>query len=380
MIRTLLISMFLIAFNQNIFASVISGTYYGENCGRKCNSENLIEDPFEIANLIGSIIGFGDRNASFFIDQISDTTLSILYLDKKILFSEVTYNKARRTFKGLNDKQTISGSFNGDLLTIEIKEIRSNDTAGSGEKLFLVKRLSQSEKAFVLLDETTNDLENSQKLIKSLEEKLRSTELSYINETASLEKKIKDLNQKLSQPPKINVTLFEPSSTVAAKVDLLTAPSNEKGKRLLTLNEGDLINHLTTIPPERDWSLVTNSKGVFGYIKNIFIIDNPSVNNTSIASEPSINDGDKINILEPLWDKGKRNSQITLSAPGIVSLQGIINIENLSAVYLNDEMVDISNGRFNHAIIVTEGKNNVVISAENTSGKRTELQFIILVN
>ena len=326
------------------------------------------------------IIGFGDRNASFFIDQISDTTLSILYLDKKILFSEVTYNKARRTFKGLNDKQTISGSFNGDLLTIEIKEIRSNDTAGSGEKLFLVKRLAQSEKAFVLLDETTNDLENSQQLIKSLEDKLRSTELSYINETASLEKKIKELNQKLSQPPKINVTLFEPSSTVAAKVDLLTAPSNEKGKKLLTLNEGDLINHLTTIPPERDWSLVTNSKGVFGYIKNIFIIDNPSVNNNSIASEPSISEGDKINILEPLWDKGKRNSQITLNAPGIVSLQGVINIENLSAVYLNDEMVDISNGRFNHAIIVTEGKNNVVISAENTSGKRTELQFIILVN
>ena len=117
-----------------------------------------------------------------------------------------------------------------------------------------------------------------------------------------------------------------------------------------------------------------------GYIKNIFIIDNASVNSSSIPSEPSINEGDKINLLEPLWDKGKRGEQITLNAPGIVSLQGVINIENLSAVYLNDESVDISNGRFNHAIIVTEGKNNVVISAENTSGKRTELQFIILVN
>jgi hypothetical protein len=371
---------FLFIFTKWAYASSISGTYYGENCGKKCNSDNLIEDPFEIANLIGSIIGFGDRNASFFIDQISDSSLSILYLDKKILFSEVTYNKARRSFKGLNDKQTINGSFNGNLLTIKIKEIRSNDNVGSGERLFLVKRLAQSEKAFVLLAETTNNLESLKKLTDKLEVKLQSTELRYINETASLEEEIKDLKRKLSQPPKINVTLFEPTSTVAAKVDLLTAPSNEKGKKLLTLNEGDLINHLTTIPPERDWSLVTNSKGVFGYIKNIFIIDNASVNNTSIASEPSINDGDKINILEPLWDKGKRNSQITLNAPGIVSLQGVVNIENLSAVYLNDEMVDVSNGRFNHAIIVTEGKNNVVVSAENTSGKRTELQFIILVN
>ena len=48
--------------------------------------------------------------------------------------------------------------------------------------------------------------------------------------------------------------------------------------------------------------------------------------------------------------------------------------------WLNDELVDISNGNFNHAIIVSEGKNNVVISAENTSGKRTELKFVILVN
>ena len=149
---------------------------------------------------------------------------------------------------------------------------------------------------------------------------------------------------------------------------------------IITLKEGELINHLTTIPPDRDWSLVTSSNGLLGYIKNIFIIDNASVNSSSIPSEPSINEGDKINLLEPLWDKGKRGEQITLNAPGIVSLQGVINIENLSAVYLNDESVDISNGRFNHAIIVTEGKNNVVISAENTSGKRTELQFIILVN
>ena len=371
---------FLLIFTKWAYASTISGTYYGENCGRKCNSENFIEDPFEIANFIGSIIGFGDKNASFFIDQKNDSSLSILYLDKKILFNEVSYNKARRTFKGLNDNQTISGTFNGDLLTITIKEIRSNEAAGSGERLFLVKRLAQSEKAFSLLAETSNDLEDSQKLIDQLEKKLKSTELNYINETASLEKEIQDLKQKLSRPPRINVSLFEPTSTVAAKVDLLTAPSNEKGKKILTLNEGDLINHLTTSPPERDWSLVTNSKGVFGYIKNIFIIDNTSINNSTIPSEPTVSENDKITLSEPRWDKGKKNSQISLSAPGIVSLQGTVNIDDLASVYLNDELVDVSNGSFNHAIIVSEGKNNVVISAENTSGKRTELKFIILVN
>jgi len=119
---------------------------------------------------------------------------------------------------------------------------------------------------------------------------------------------------------------------------------------------------------------------VFGYIKNIFIIDNTSINNSTIPSEPTVSENDKITLSEPRWDKGKKNSQISLSAPGIVSLQGTVNIDDLASVYLNDELVDISNGNFNHAIIVSEGKNNVVISAENTSGKRTELKFVILVN
>ena len=381
MIKIFLLSiLFFTAFNFKIFAATISGTYYGENCGNSCNPDNLLDDPIEmVEGLITGIFGFADKNAAFFIDQVNEKTISILHLDKKMLFTQVAYDPKSRTFKGLGEKDTISGSFDGDNLTITIQTIAKKD-AGTGKTKFLVRRLPQSKEAFENLEIINDKLSLAEDKIIDLENNLNRTTEKYKDDTKKLNEIIADLKNKLKKPTKINVDLFESTSTIAANVDLLTAPDSKKGKKIITLKEGDLINHLTTIPPDRDWSLVTSSKGLIGYIKNIFIIDNVSVNNTSIPSEPSINDGDKINLLEPLWDKGKRGEQITLNAPGIVSLQGVINIENLSAVYLNDEAVDISNGRFNHAIIVTEGKNNVVISAENTSGKRTELQFIILVN
>ena len=362
-----------------IFATTISGTYYGKSCGTSCKSDNILQDPFEVVNMVTSIFGLSDKNVSFFIDQKNEETISILFLDKRILFTGVSYDPKLRTFKGVGEKDTITGSFNGENLTIAVQPIE-NKSAGTGKNKYLVKRLTKSKETFISLKETEQNLLSAEKQIEKLKFDLEKTAQKYKVDTEKLNKEIEDINKKLNKPIKINVDLFEPTSTVAANVDLLTLPDSKKGKKIITLKEGELINHLTTIPPDRDWSLVTSSNGLLGYIKNIFIIDNASVNSSSIPSEPSINEGDKINLLEPLWDKGKRGEQITLNAPGIVSLQGVINIENLSAVYLNDESVDISNGRFNHAIIVTEGKNNVVISAENTSGKRTELQFIILVN
>ncbi len=378
--KTILLSfLFFATFVSKIFASTISGTYYGESCGTSCKSDNILQDPFEVVNMVTNIFGLSDKNASFFIDQKNEEILSVLFLDKRILFTSVSYDPKSRTFKGVGETDTIKGSFNGENLTISIKPIEK-PSAGTGLKKYLVKRIDKSKNAFVSLENTQQNLLLAEKQIEKLKFDLEKTAQKYKVDTEKLNIQIVELNKKLKRPTKINVDFFEATSTVAANVDLLTAPDSKKGKKITTLKEGDLINHLTTIPPDRDWSLVTSSNGLLGYIKNIFIIDNTSVNNASIPSEPSINEGDKINILEPLWDKGKRNSQITLNAPGIVSLQGIVNIENLSAVYLNDEMVDISNSRFNHAIIVREGKNNVVISAENTSGKRNELQFIILVN
>jgi len=378
--KTLLILFILFTtFVSKIFASTISGTYYGESCGTSCKSDNILQDPFEVVNMVTNIFGLSDKNASFFIDQKNEEILSVLFLDKRIVFTSVSYDPKSRTFKGVGEKDTITGSFNGENLTISVQPLE-NKSAGTGKSKYLVKRLAKSKDTFISLENSQENLLLAEEQIEKLKFDLEKTAQKYKVDTEKLNKQIDELNKKLKKPTKINVDLFEATSTVAANVDLLTAPDSKKGKKITTLKEGDLINHLTTIPPDREWSLVTSSNGLLGYIKNIFIIDNTSVNNASIPSEPSINDGDKINILEPLWDKGKRNSQITLNAPGIVSLQGAVNIENLSAVYLNDEMVDISNSRFNHAIIVTEGKNNVVISAENTSGKRTELQFIILVN
>tara|TARA_X000000950_G_C13799924_1_gene613081 strand:+ start:70 stop:1209 length:1140 start_codon:yes stop_codon:yes gene_type:complete len=378
--KTLLISfIFFTLFVSKIFASTISGTYYGKSCGTSCKSDNILADPFEVVNIVTNIFGLSDKNVSFFIDQKNEETISVLFLDKRILFTGVSYDPKLRTFKGVGEKDTITGSFNGENLTISVQPLE-NKSAGTGKSKYLVKRLTKSKDTFISLENSQENLLQAEDQIEKLKFDLEKTAQKYKVDTEKLNKQIDELNKKLKKPTKINVDLFEATSTVAANVDLLTAPDSKKGKKITTLKEGDLINHLTTIPPDRDWSLVTSSNGLIGYIKNIFIIDNVSVNNTSIPSEPSVNEGDRINLLEPLWDKGKRGEQITLNAPGIVSLQGVINIENLSSVYINDEIVDISNGRFNHAIIVTEGKNNVVISAENTSGKRTESQFIILVN
>ena len=87
MIKTLLLSIiFFTAFVFKTFAATISGTYYGENCGNSCKPGNLLEDPLKmVEGLITNIFGSYNRNVTFFIDQINDKDISILFLDPVVL-------------------------------------------------------------------------------------------------------------------------------------------------------------------------------------------------------------------------------------------------------------------------------------------------------
>ena len=42
---------------SKIFATTISGTYYGKSCGTSCKSDNILQDPFEVVNMVTSFLG-----------------------------------------------------------------------------------------------------------------------------------------------------------------------------------------------------------------------------------------------------------------------------------------------------------------------------------
>ena len=52
---------------SKIFATTISGTYYGKSCGTSCKSDNILQDPFEVVNMVTSIFGLSDKNVSFLL-------------------------------------------------------------------------------------------------------------------------------------------------------------------------------------------------------------------------------------------------------------------------------------------------------------------------
>ena len=54
-----------------------------KSCGTSCKSDNILQDPFEVVNMVTSIFGLSDKNVSFFIDQKNEETISILFLDKE---------------------------------------------------------------------------------------------------------------------------------------------------------------------------------------------------------------------------------------------------------------------------------------------------------
>tara|TARA_B110000305_G_scaffold24419_1_gene22317 strand:- start:1561 stop:2694 length:1134 start_codon:yes stop_codon:yes gene_type:complete len=352
-----------------------SGLYQGEDCKGKCDFQTAAQDPI---SSLTQALGLSSKYASFFIEHINESNkLIINHLNTNKNF-EAKFDSQNLTFEGMASSKgqiySIEGSFNGENIGLTITREKKKDGTGKHDDHFMATRTPYSLKGSELLEEylvmNQSANEKNQSMTKNLEESQK--------QISNLEGEISKLKKKLAKPIKIDTSGLSASSTVAAKVDLLTKPNNEEGKKILTLEEGDLINHLMPLPPERSWSLITTESGIIGYIKNVFIINSNSYSE-STPTAPSDVTEDQIIIYEPSWDKGKKNQTITLNAAGFISIQGVANINNLEKVYINEDEVDLDGNDFNYVIKIEEGSNSIKVSAEDNNGKQIELNFTIKV-
>ena len=84
-------------------------------------------------------------------------------------------------------------------------------------------------------------------------------------------------------------------------------------------------------------ALVAVNDGTLGYIKSSFIINARTLDAPLQPADMS-NDSDLIVITYPKWDSGKVNKQISVKAPGFVSLKGKINSNNINKFEIMEKL------------------------------------------
>ena len=67
-------------------------------------------------------------------------------------------------------------------------------------------------------------------------------------------------------------------------------------------------------------------------IKSIFIVNRPTDGQGPLQPESIDAGSDIINISNPKWDSGMKNKQISIKAPGFVTLKGSVNVNNAETV------------------------------------------------
>ena len=191
-----------------------------------------------------------------------------------------------------------------------------------------------------------------------------------------LEKAIADLDKIKNKPVKINATNLPNNVTVNSDVNLREKPSTSS-KIIKTIKSGTKINNLIEIPPSREWALVAVNDGTLGYIKSSFIINAPDSGGAPLQPADMSNDSDLIVITYPKWDSGKVNKQISVKAPGFVSLKGKINSNNINKFEINGEIVEVDDNSFGYVLEVNSGQNRIKAEVFESSGRTTGLEFII---
>ena len=186
----------------------------------------------------------------------------------------------------------------------------------------------------------------------------------------------KDLEKLKKQPIKIDSKNLPNNVTVNSDVNLREKPSTN-AKIIRTIKSGTKINNLIELPPSREWALVAVNDGTLGYIKSSFIINAPDSGGAPLQPADMSNDSDLIVITYPKWDSGKTNKQISVNAPGFVSLKGKINSSNVSKFEINGDEVEINNNTFGYVLEVKSGQNRIKTEVFEASGKTTGLEFII---
>ena len=131
------------------------------------------------------------------------------------------------------------------------------------------------------------------------------------------------------------------------------------------------------MPPTREWALVAMNDGTLGYIKSSFIINAPDSGGAPLQPAELSSDSDLIVINYPKWDSGKVNKQMSVKAPGFVTIKGKINSDNVEKFEINGDIVDVDDYSFGYVLEIESGQNRIKAEVFEGSGKTTGLEFYI---
>ena len=344
-----------------IFFTTPSYSFDGTYLAEKCTSANC--KGTGLSDLGNDIFKFALNipNPIILVQKNNDNSFRINLFSKKKLYDYIPINddltfyveeptKGKGSIEGFfkdrgNNRWVIQFKFETSSIKEYYKgEITSTDTANKNE----LDRMSEMEDYKSERDSLADELENT----KADFEKLRK------------------------KPIKIDATNLPNNVTVNSDVNLREKPSTSS-KIIKTIKSGTKINNLIEIPPSREWALVAVNDGTLGYIKSSFIINAPDSGGAPLQPADMSNDSDLIVVTYPKWDRGKVNKQISVKAPGFVSLKGKINSNNINKFEINGEIVEVDDNSFGYVLEVKSGQNRIKAEVFESSGKTTGLEFII---
>ena len=213
-----------------------------------------------------------------------------------------------------------------------------------------------------------------------------------INELQKQKKKTEDnltgqLEDFLSKPLSINPKFLTMRSKTNDECNLYTSPTDQ-AKIITPLQAGTEVENLAVLIDNNDWSLVATGEisdgqeGLLGYLLTDCLND---LGGEEVVEQiaSSDDDNEKISIIFPKWDNGKKGSRITIDAPGFISIKGKVNIDSgITEVQLNGEPIDnvSSSGSFEAFFIARSGENEMTLKVVDKNNDIHELSFIIVTN
>lgn len=334
----------------------VSGTYLGKECQKRNCKNPPLTAVFD--GLVSAAFGGSNYNV-FIVTDAGSNKINILWPKKGLSFNKIVLNS---TF-GFSQKPTtganivLEGYFE-DLGDGEIR-LKASFTKGS------TKVVTYYNTAL-----TETDVSNKKRL--GSQEDIDNIRL----EKDELEDEVARLKKELNKPLRIDTKNLPNNVTVSEDVNLRSRPSVDS-KKIKVIKKGSKINNLIELPPSRKWSFVATGDGLIGYMQSAYIVDRPSDGQAPLQPTTIIEGSEAISITLPKWDSGLKNQQISLKAPGFVTLKGQANINNLDKVIINNKESSLDGNSFGTVLQVKSGNNRIKIEAIESSGKSHTLEFNI---
>ena len=349
----------LIFFLLSTYSYSFDGTYIAKMCtSPSCKGTGLSD---LATGVFGSLLG---QTAPIILvsKDSSDNTYTINFFSERKIYRYIDIN-ADLSFS-VSEPESGKGSIEGFF--------KDN---GNNRWHIQFKFETSSRKEYYKGAITPADTQAKNKIDKFSEMEDFKAERDNLSEELDAVKK--DLEKLKNQPTKIDSKNLPNNVTVNSDVNLRKKPSTN-AKIIRTIKSGTKINNLIELPPSREWALVAVNDGTLGYIKSSFIINAPDSGGAPLQPADMSNDSDLIVITYPKWDSGKTNKQISVNAPGFVSLKGKVNSSNVSKFEINGDVVEINNNTFGYVLEVKSGQNRIKTEVFEASGKTTGLEFIII--